>query len=110
MLPDQRLFDAMQAEGLRPTSLRVDGGMVANDWMLQFMADVLDMEVLRPAVLETTALGAAYLAGRQAGGYGSFEDFTGQWQCTAEFHPQMAVGQRWELLGCWKKAVQKVLA
>ncbi|MGB1091933.1 MAG: FGGY family carbohydrate kinase, partial [Oceanobacter sp.] len=103
------LFSAMEAEGMKPLSLRVDGGMVANDWMLQFMADILDMEVLRPAVLETTALGAAYLAGRQAGFYGDFEDFNRVWRCTAEFHPAMEDDLRQKLLSGWKGAIQKVL-
>lgn len=103
------LFSAMEAEGMKPVSLRVDGGMVANDWLLQFMADILDMEVLRPSVLETTALGAAYLAGKQAGFYGDFESFSQVWCCTAEFHSNMKSNERQMLLAGWKKAVQKVL-
>jgi glycerol kinase len=102
------LFAAMEAEGLRPTSLRVDGGMVANNWMLQFLANILDTEVLRPAILETTALGVAYLAGRQAGIYGDFSQFDNLWQCTAEFHPDMQATQRQQLLGEWARAVQRV--
>mgnify|MGYP001431574625 FL=1 len=102
------LFAAMEAEGLRPTSLRVDGGMVANNWMLQFLADVLETEVLRPAILETTALGVAYLAGRKAGLYGDFQAFDALWHCTAEFRPTMADPLRQQLLGEWARAVQRV--
>lgn len=103
------LFVAMEEEGLRPTSLRVDGGMVANNWMLQFLADILNTEVLRPAILETTALGVAYLAGRQAGVYGDFDEFSRLWQCTAEFQPTMTSDQRQQLLGEWSRAVRRVL-
>lgn len=103
------LFAVMAQEGLRPTSLRVDGGMVSNNWMLQFLADVLNTEVLRPALLETTALGAAYLAGRAVGLYGDTSEFTRLWQCRATFTPAMSEAQRATLLAGWQKAVQRVV-
>jgi len=83
------LFAAMAQDGIKPSTLRVDGGMVANDWLLQFLSDVLDMTVFRPAVMETTALGAAYLAGRKAGVYGDFDEFTAKWRRAAEFEPRV---------------------
>ncbi|WP_221801158.1 glycerol kinase GlpK [Oceanobacter mangrovi] len=103
------LFDAMAKDGLRPTSLRVDGGMAANNWMLQFLADVLDVPVQRPSVLETTALGVAWLASRYTGLLGDQQRFRQLWQCSAERHPQMIAGQRQELLAGWHKAIERVM-
>lgn len=103
------LFHAMAQDGITPTTLRVDGGMVANDWMLQFLADILDTRVLRPRIPETTALGAAYLAGRQAGLYGDFDAFTELWQCQRQFEPSMSDDQRQQLLAGWADAINRVL-
>lgn len=104
------LFAAMVAEGERPTTLRVDGGMVGNSWMLQFLADLLQVPVLRSAIQETTALGAAYLAGRGAGLYGDFDAFSELWRCSAEFQPKMPDAERQTLLQGWTQAVQRVIA
>lgn len=101
------LFAAMAQDGIKPTSVRVDGGMVANDWLLQFLADVLDMQVCRPAILETTALGAAYLAGRQLGIYGDLDEFTDMWRGTGQFEPQMSKTERDALLEGWRDAVTR---
>lgn len=103
------LFNAMADEGISPTTLRVDGGMVANDWLVQFLADVLDMKVQRPALLETTALGAAYLAGIGAGLYKSFDDIKSGWQAESEFTGSMAAQERDALLAGWKNVVTKLL-
>lgn len=103
------LFKAMAADGITPATLRVDGGMVANDWMLQFLADILDTTVIRPKIAETTAVGAAYLAGRQAGLYGDFEAFTELWQCQRQFEPAMPDEQRQKLLSGWADAIKRVL-
>jgi glycerol kinase len=103
------LMTAMAADGAaRPTALRVDGGMVRNDWLLQFMADVLDLPVARPAVDETTALGAAYLAGLQTGFFRSPEDIARNWQQDRLFEPRMAASTREALLEGWRRAVQAV--
>src|SRR5690625_347489 len=102
------LFEAMAEDGVRPTGLRVDGGMVANDWMLQFLADILDIRVDRPEVPETTALGAAYLAGLQAGLYSSLDDIAAQWRCQARFEPRMDAPERQRLLAGWDAAVARV--
>ena len=88
--------------------LRVDGGMVENDWLMQFLADILDVAVDRPAVTETTALGAAYLAGLQTGLYPSTEAIAAQWRCQASFTPNMAAGRREQLYDAWREAVARV--
>lgn len=104
------LFAAMAEDGVNPSSLRIDGGMVANNWMVQFLADILDLPVNRPKILETTALGAAYLAGIQAGVLGSFDDLSKQWQMDARFEPQITAFNRKRLLDGWHDAVQRVIA
>jgi len=103
------LFKAMSDDGVTPTSLRVDGGMVHNSWMVQHLANVLDIPVDRPKVLETTALGAAYLAGLQAGLYSSLEDVQDNWQIDQAFQPKMEKTERDNLLKDWNAAVEKVL-
>lgn len=102
------LLHAMAADGHDLKSIKVDGGMVANDWLMQFLADVLDMEVTRPKVQETTALGAAYLAGLQAGVYGSFADIEKNWELDATFTPKMTAISRKTLLAGWTDAVSRV--
>lgn len=103
------LFSAMAQDGVAPSSLRVDGGMVGNNWLCQFLSDVLGLTVDRPEVMETTALGAAYLAGLKAGIYGSLDEVTSQWQRNARFEPKMEGSIRKDLLAGWHKAVGKVL-
>ncbi len=103
------LFDAMAQDGVTPSTLRVDGGMVANRWLCQFLSDILDMTVDRPEVMETTALGAAYLAGLKAGIYSSLDDVTSQWQRNARFEPKMKSARRDCLLANWRTTVSKVL-
>jgi glycerol kinase len=104
------LLAAMAADGLKPSSLRIDGGMVANNWMAQFLADILNLEVDRPKVMETTALGVAYLAGIRAGLVGSLDDLSRQWQMDRKFTPRMAESERQRLLAGWHDAVQRVVA
>jgi len=103
------LFKAMSDDGVTPTSLRVDGGMVYNSWMVQHLAGVLGIPVDRPKVLETTALGAAYLAGLQAGLYSSLEDVKANWQREKHFQPSIDAAKRETLLKGWNAAVKKVL-
>ncbi|HCP21702.1 glycerol kinase GlpK [Spongiibacter sp.] len=102
------LQKAMEKDGVRPTTLRVDGGMVTNNWVLQFLADILGARVDRPSLVETTALGAAYLAGLQVGVYGSLEELAGLWRCDRSFEPVMAKDNRDELYDGWIQAVQKL--
>ncbi|MEA2780272.1 MAG: glycerol kinase [Rhodospirillaceae bacterium] len=103
------LMEAMAADGApRPTALRVDGGMTGNDWLMQFLADILDLPVERPVVTETTALGAAYLAGLQAGLFKSIEDIARQWRRDRLFEPRMSTGDRDRLYAGWQDAVRRV--
>lgn len=89
-------------------SLRVDGGMVANEWLLQFLSDMLNVDVHRPKCIETTALGVAYLAGLQVGIYQSLDEIAQLWQMSASFTPHMSRKQRDELYMGWKNAVNRV--
>ncbi|TGN41372.1 glycerol kinase GlpK [Marinobacter confluentis] len=102
------LQKAMQKDGLRPIALRVDGGMVANNWVLQFLADILGATVDRPQMVETTALGAAYLAGLQAGVFESLQALQDAWQCDRRFEPLMTKEKRDKLYGGWCSAVAKL--
>ena len=104
------LMEAMKRDSdTGSKALRVDGGMVVNDWFLQFLADLLDVPVERPRVIETTALGAAYLAGVQLGLYGSLDEVRDHWQRDALFMPQISEAKRAELVRGWDKAVARVL-
>ena len=103
------LFAAMAEDGVKPSSLRVDGGMVNNGWMVQFLSDILGIDVDRPKVLETTALGAAYLAGLKAGLYDSLQDVKDNWQCETHFKPGMGNDERTKLVNEWSKSVERVL-
>ena len=90
--------------------LRVDGGMVASDWTMQRLADLLDAPVDRPMVAETTALGAAYLAGLAAGVYPEPARFADRWRLERRFTPAMAAATREKKLAGWRKAVAGLLA
>jgi glycerol kinase len=83
--------------------------MAANNWLVQFLADILELPVDRPKIMETTALGAACLAGMQAGVLGSFEEFSKKRQLDARFGPQIAAHDRKRLLAGWHDAVQRVI-
>jgi len=105
------LLDAMRRDWARAgeTVLRVDGGMVASDWTMQRLADILDAPVDRPMVLETTALGAAWLAGRQAGVWPAEEGFAASWRLNRKFLPDMASEKREAKLAGWRDAVRRTL-
>lgn len=104
------LTAAMKADGApAPAAIRVDGGMVANDWLCQFLADMLDVAVERPRVIETTALGAAYLAGLATGVYAGLDAVAYGWHCERRFEPRMNAATRAQLYAGWQKAVQRVL-
>ena len=101
------VLDAMQADsGVPLASLRVDGGATINNLMMQFQADILNVRVLRPVVQETTALGAAYLAGLAVDYWSDFRDLTKNWVLDREFVPQMSIAERDQLYAGWKKAVK----
>lgn len=91
-----------------PSTLRVDGGMAANDWAMQFLADALDRPVERPQVVETTALGAALLAGLGLGMFDSVEACAGSWRLERRFDPAMPDPERAERYAAWREAVEKV--
>jgi len=89
------------------TELRVDGGMVGNDLLMQFQADILDVPVVRPVVAETTALGAAYAAGLAVGFWSSTDEIRAKWSVGHTWQPAMDAQHREELFASWKKAVTK---
>ena len=102
------VLDAMQKDaGITLSELRVDGGATANDLLMQFQADVLGVPVVRPRVLETTALGAAYLAGLAVGYWKGDDDIAANWQVDRRFEPQASRGRIEELRGGWEKAISR---
>jgi glycerol kinase len=102
------LQKAMESDGQRPKVLRVDGGMVNNGWLMQFLSDILGATVDRSTVSETTALGVAYLAGLKAGVFPSLEALEKNWQCEVRYEPAMAKEKRDGFYKDWCKAVSKV--
>jgi glycerol kinase len=102
------LLEAMASDGVAPQRLRVDGGMARNDWFLQFMSDILGIEVVRPKNTETTALGAAILAAVGAGEFGSLEEAASIWKLDRKFDPAMPAPERAIRLKGWKEAVGRV--
>ena len=106
----REVLDAMNRDsGVDLTSLKVDGGMVFNELLMQFQADQLGVPVQRPQVAETTALGAAYAAGLAVGYWDGLEDLRANWGLDQEWLPQAATSQRDQLFSQWKKAVSRTL-
>jgi glycerol kinase len=104
------LLEAMQKDaGVKLAELRVDGGAAANDLLMQFQADILGVPVVRPRVLETTALGVAYLAGLYTDIWKSPEEIAAHWQIDRRFEPHMAPGEAAALLARWREAVGRSL-
>lgn len=104
----REVLDAMQADsGVELKTLKVDGGMVVNELLMQFQADILNVPVVRPSVSETTALGAAYAAGLAVGYWESPADLRNNWQVDKRWTPQMPDHTRQELYAGWKKAVTR---
>ena len=102
------LLEAMAKDGVAPQRLRVDGGMSRNDWLLQFMADVLAIDVVRPKNVETTVLGAAILAAVGTGEFGSLEEAASLWKLDRGFTPIMTAEERASRIAAWKDAVWRV--
>ena len=104
------LTAAMRRDGTRGVSaIRVDGGMAANDWFCQFLADILEARVERPAELETTALGAAFLAGLATGLWKDLASLAGTWSTAAVFAPAMTAARRTARIAGWQQAVERAL-
>jgi glycerol kinase len=102
------LLEAMAQDAVAPTELRVDGGMVVNDWVVQFLCDLLRVPIERPTVVETTALGAAYLAGLQAGVYRSLDEIAQLWRSERRFEPTRPQDRMDRLYQGWREAVERV--
>ena len=110
-LQSRDVLDAMQRDaGITLAGLRVDGGAAANDLLMQFQADILGVPVIRPKTVQTTALGAAYLAGLMMDVWESREQIAAQWQAERTFEPRMRSGERHELMSRWHEAVKRSLA
>lgn len=105
------LLKAMQADFHQAIDcLRVDGGMVANNWLIQFLSDILNVRVQRPTVIETSALGAAYLAGLGIGLYASMDDICSNWQLDTTCKPHMEASTRQHLLAGWDDSIKRVMS
>ena len=102
------LLEAMAKDGVAPQTLRVDGGMSRNNWLLQFMADILGIEVVRPKNVETTVFGAAILAAVGAGEFSSLNEAAALWALDRKFNPEMPAAERASRLAAWKQAVARV--
>jgi len=101
------VVNAMQSDAnITVKELRVDGGATVNDFLMQFQSDILNTKVIRPTITETTALGAAYLAGLAVGYWNSMEEIQQQWQVNKIFEPAIAEKERLELAGGWKRAIK----
>ncbi len=101
--------DAVAAGAAPVAELRVDGGACVNDLLMQFQADLLGIPVVRPKVIETTALGAAYLAGLSCGLYKGLDELSAQWQVQRSFHPTMSRARAAELMQHWERAVRQTV-
>src|SRR5205807_9966791 len=109
-LSDPDLTEAMQRDGARRAdAIRVDGGMAANDWFCQFLADVLEARVERPVELETTALGAAFLAGLATGVWSDLAGLARTYSTAAVVVPRMTAARRATLIAGWRQALERAL-
>ena len=103
------LFKAMNNDGLKPRIVKVDGGMVSNNWFSQFLSDILGIKVIRPKIQETTALGAAFIAGYQIGVYSSLQSISKKWKIDRKFTPKIKKSNRSNLLKGWQQAIKRTL-
>ena len=104
------LFNSMRKDGLKPKIVKVDGGMISNNWFSQFLSDIINLNVIRPKVLETTALGVALFAGYQIGEFKSLNQIKLIWKKDRVFSPKLNKSLRNNLLQGWKLAIRKTLA
>lgn len=103
------LFEAMKKDGLKPKIFKVDGGMIKNNWFAQFLSDVLNVRIYRSRIDETTALGAAFMAGLQIGVFKSLSDISKRWKLNRKFIPKMKNSERLNLLEGWSQAMRRTL-
>ena len=103
------LFNAMKKDGLNPKVIKIDGGMVNNNWFSQFLADILNIKVYRSQTEETTALGAAFMAGLQIGVFKSLTDISKKWKSNRKFIPKIKNSERLNLLKGWSRAIRRTL-
>jgi len=103
------LFNAMKKDGLKPKIIKVDGGMVKNNWFSQFLSDVINIKVYRSQIEETTALGAAFMAGLQLGVFKSLNDISKKWKLNRKFISKMKSSERLNLLKGWSQAIRRTL-
>ncbi len=103
------LFNSMRKDGLKPKIVKVDGGMVANNWFSQFLSDIINLNVARPKILETTALGVALFAGYQIGEFNSLNEIKLKWKKDRVFTPKLNKSTRNNLLNGWKLSVERTL-
>jgi len=103
------LFNAMKNDGLKPNLIKVDGGMIKNNWFSQFLSNTINLKVVRPQVQETTALGAALMAGLKIGAYKSLADISKNWRADKKFTPKINKSNRNNLLKGWEQAIKKTL-
>ena len=104
------LFNAMEKDGIKPNLLNVDGGMSENNWLMQFLANILNINVQRPKILETTALGASMLAALMDGHFSNLSDISNNWSLDRTFTPNIENKKRKELLYNWNLAVNKTIS
>ena len=104
------LFESMRKDGVNLTSVKVDGGMASNNWFTQFLSEILKIKITRSKINETTALGAAYIAGYQVGIYRSLKDIKRNWKKDRDFKPKFNKSYRNKLLQGWQQAIKKTLA
>jgi glycerol kinase len=102
--------DAVANGGVPVTELRVDGGACVNDLLMQFQADLLGIPVVRPAMTETTALGAAYLAGLHAGVFRGLDDLSSHWRAERTFTPRLSRADAADKMAVWEHAVRQTVA
>ena len=99
----------MKKDGIKPNIIRIDGGMSKNNWLVQFLSDIINLKVDTSKIEETTALGAAYMAGLQKGIYKSLYDISKNWKVKKRFYPKIKNSIRQKLLLEWSKAIKKAL-
>ena len=99
----------MNKDGLKPKIVKIDGGMAANNWFSQFLSNIISLSVVRPKILETTALGVAFFAGYQSGVFKSLNEIKKLWNKDKVFAPKLSKSSRNKLLHGWNLAIKKTL-